>query len=532
MQQNEENLTGEMIMGNVKDFIENGVLIIPIRGLDIEEGTLVIPNNVKELFGQDGCWPEDIDTSVKRVEFEPGGNIEVQDSAFDFYYPNIQEIDFADSVKSIGYHAFPKKNLKEILLPEGRESIGGEAFTGCKKVEKIVIPDSVSSIGNGCFNGCEMLQSIECSRNNFDRFLDSFNAKNKLKMVLAYLEESYSCTSELGEQTIAYIQKNQKKIIDAIIEKDNDIAMGAFLALPIKEDRKYLKAVEKKAGSRVRGVLLNLFNKKEQPKKAENLILEDAPAKPKTLTEWKKVFKLTNIGEDEICVGTYKEYETSVTIPEMIGKRKVTKLENTFSGNTSITNVYLPDSLKEIGNYSFDGCSSLLQITIPRKTKNIGFCAFRGCSSLAEILIPKGVSTIDSRAFEDCINITSMIIPDSVKRIGKYEGGILWGSVFEGCKKLESIELSAKLKYIPDSAFRGCRNLKKVVLPNEVKEIGGFAFNGCEGLETITIPSSVKIISVDYAFGGCAKLKFQTPAGTYAEQYANDHGIPVVNIED
>lgn len=65
-----------------------------------------------------------------------------------------------------------------------------------------------------------------------------------------------------------------------------------------------------------------------------------------------------------------------------------------------------------------------------------------------------------------------------------------------------------------------------------MKEIGGFAFNGCDSLEIITIPASVKTISVDYAFGGCSKLTIQTPSGTYAEQYAKEHGIQIVNIEE
>lgn len=539
----------------IRDNIINGTVYGTniLYGGEGDDKQLIIPNYVEAIAEQAFGYTE-VNPNIKELIFEPNGHVEIGYSAF--AYSNLEKVDFSNSVEVIGAGAFEKCNLlKDVIfgdnlktiesgafldnikievieLPAGLQVIESQAFQGCKALERIIIPDSVNEIGNGAFNQCNSLKELHCNTENLDRFIDSFNAKNKPNMVVGFLDGTYTCISEAGEKTIAYIQKNQKKLIDIIIEKDNDIAMGALLALPIKEDKKYLSAVEKKAESKVRGVLLNMFNKKEQPQKADNLMLEDVPEKPKTLAEWKKVFKLTNIGEDEICVGTYKEYETSVTIPEMIGKRKVTKLENTFSGNTTITNVYLPESLKEIGDHSFDGCSSLLQITIPKKIKNIGFCAFRGCASLVEIVIPKGVNAIDSSAFEDCINITGIIIPDSVKRIGKYEGGILWGSVFEGCKKLADIELSAKLKYIPDSAFRGCRSLKKVVLPNEVKEIGGFAFNGCDSLEIITIPASVKTISVDYAFGGCSKLTIQTPSGTYAEQYAKEHGIQIVNIEE
>ena len=357
-----------------------------LYGAEGDDEKLIIPNHVEAIAEQAFGYTE-VNPNIKELIFEPDGHVEIGYSAF--AYSNLEKVVFSNSVERICAGAFEKCNLlKEVVfgnnlktiesgaflddvtittleLPEGLQVIESQAFQGCKALIKIQIPDSVNEIGNGAFNQCDSLKELHCSTENMDRFIGSFNAKKKPDIVVSFLTGDYTCVSDVGEKTIAYVQKNQKKLIDIIVEKDNDIAMGALLALPIKEDKKYLNAIEGKAGLKVRGVLLDMFNKKEQPQKADALILEDALEKPKTLAEWKKVFKLTNIGEDEICVGTYKEYETSVTIPEMIGKRKVTKLENTFSGNTSITNVYLPESLKEIGDYSFDGCSSLLQITIP-----------------------------------------------------------------------------------------------------------------------------------------------------------------------
>ncbi len=50
--------------------------------------------------------------------------------------------------------------------------------------------------------------------------------------------------------------------------------------------------------------------------------------------------------------------------------------------------------------------------------------------------------------------------------------------------------------------------------------------------EDISIPDSVNEIGVG-VFEGCEQLKeIHTPAGSYAEQYANDHGIPVEKIEE
>ena len=520
-------------MSNIRDFVtEEGVLVIPNREFDDTGSVLTIPNNVKTLYGQDGCWPEDVNAAVKRIVFEPGGKVDIEDGAFDYYYPFIQEIDFADSVNRIGEYAFPKKKLTEIILPEGLAALGGSAFTGCKDVVKIIIPDSVTSVGNGCFNGCDKLQSLECNQENFDRFLDSFNAKNKQKMVLGYLRGDYKCTSSLGEKTIAYLQKNQKKLIDAIVEEDNDYSMGALLSLPAKYDKEYLKITEKKAGSKVLGVLLDYLNMKDDSSKAEKLLLEDEQSKPKTIEEWKKIFQLTNLGENEICVGKYKGYETSVTIPDSIGKRKVTKIEKTFFENTSITNVYLPEGLLEIGQESFRGCSALQQIILPKSLQIIGSTAFKECCSLAEIIIPEKLKAIRASAFEKCTCLTEIIIPDSVKEIGTFTDVWDFGSAFSGCTNLKSVKLSDKIKCIPSSTFCGCSSLTKIELPQKLKEIGAFAFTGCSSLESLYIPDTVKKVSVDHVFRGCEKLIITAKKGSFAEQYAIKSNIPVETIEE
>ena len=522
-----------------------------MNGGEDDDILLIIPNDVK-VIDEEAFGYTNVNPSITELKFEPNGRVEIWGSAF--MYSNLEKVNFSNSVVRIDNCAFEKctalrevafgENLEIIgarafldnikietlKLPEGLRIIEAQAFQGCKALKKIFIPDSVNEIGTGAFNQCDSLKELHCNTDNLDRFIASFNASKKPLMVVRFLEGSCTCASELGEKTISYIQRNQKTLIDLIVSRDNDIAMGALLALPIKENCKYLSAVEKTAGPKVRGVLLDMFNKTERPKKAEDLLLEDVTEKPKTVAEWKKVFRLTNIDKNEICVGPYKEYETGVVIPQIIGKRKVTKLKETFRGNTSITSVYLPECLNEIGSYSFSGCSALEQITIPGTVRSIGNGAFEGCIALAEIQIPEGVSTIGSCAFKDCTNISSIIFPDSVKRIGSKDGYILFGSVFEGCTKLESIELSAHLQFIPDCAFRECISLKSVVLPNGIEEIGGFAFSGCKELKTIIIPASVQFISPDWAFSGCPILVIQTPTGSYAEQYANEHGIPVLNI--
>ena len=517
-----------------------------------DDEKLVVPNHVTVITEQ-AFGGMDVMPGLKEVVFEPGGHIEISLSAF--MYSNLVKVDFSDSVEIIREAAFEKcTKLKEVVfgknltrinaaaflddkqietleLPEGLEIIESQAFQGCKGLKRLIIPNSVSEIGNGAFNKCDSLEDLQCNSDNLDRFFDSFNAKNKPKMILEYLRNSFKCTSIPGKKTIAYIEKNQNKILDMAVAEDDDITVGALIALPIKINESYMEVISKKASAKVRGVLLDYENRKDSVNQEDNLLIPEIESTPKTLAEWKKVFRLTNIGDKEICVGPYKGYETSISVPEMIGKRTVTKLEETFSEKPEVTNVYLPESLKEIGYKTFAGCSQLMQISLPRKLQTIGGGAFRGCIQLIEIEIPEKVKVIKGGAFDGCAALKTIAIPDSVKEIGTVESGICIGSTFEGCTNLEEIKLSSKLKRIPDCAFRGCSLLKRVVLPEKTKEIGGFAFNGCSNLEKIFIPETVKSISVDYVFGGCNKLTIQTEKGSYAEEYAIRNGISVEIVE-
>ena len=261
----------------------------------------------------------------------------------------------------------------------------------------------------------------------------------------------------------------------------------------------------------------------------KTLLINNTPEKPKTAAEWKKVFKLTNIGSDKICIGTYKEYGVSVTIPQMIGKRRVTKLEKTFSGDLNIKYVYLPESVEVIGSSVFSDCSALTQITLPQSITEIGAYAFRGCSSLIDITIPQGVVRIRNNAFQGCACITDISIPDSVRELGYPSDCWYFGNVFEGCIQIKNIRLSKKLTYIPDGAFKNCTSLKEVDLPLGITTIDRLAFANCYNLEKVSIPETVFDISRIGAFLNCNKLTIVTPKGSYAEQYAIEQGIPFVN---
>ena len=73
----------------------------------------------------------------------------------------------------------------------------------------------------------------------------------------------------------------------------------------------------------------------------------------------------------------------------------------------------------------------------------------------------------------------------------------------------------------------GRSSLPSVTIPDSVTSIGHRVFDDCRSLTSMVIPDGVKKIST-HAFLGCSKLRIHSVAGSYAECYAGEQGIPFV----
>lgn len=77
---------------------------------------------------------------------------------------NATKITIASTVRLIDNAAFSRcLAVEEIVLPERLRRIGKDAFLGCKSLRSIEIPDTVTAIGSGAFMDCESLESAKLS---------------------------------------------------------------------------------------------------------------------------------------------------------------------------------------------------------------------------------------------------------------------------------------------------------------------------------------------------------------------------------
>ncbi len=271
---------------------------------------------------------------------------------------------------------------------------------------------------------------------------------------------------------------------------------------------------------------------------------------PSTVTEINKAFRGCS-GLESLTVDpdseTYESIDNCViekqtrtmilgcknsVIPEglMMGIRLIVgKIDGAFDGCRDLTEIVIPDGIREISYNSFRDCENLKNLHIPASVEKIATGAFRNCSGLESItvdpentryysqgnclletaynslmlgcknsVIPEGTAWIGDSAFLNC-DIETVVIPDSVTSLG-------W-SAFDGCQKLKNITLSKNAEKIECYTFMNCTALEEIVIPEGVVNISSMVFTGCSALKTVVLPASAVKIDGFLLFDNCDALE-------------------------
>lgn len=92
---------------------------------------------------------------------------------------------------------------------------------------------------------------------------------------------------------------------------------------------------------------------------------------------------------------------TSVEIPASVDGVPVTVIQMYAFQPTEITEITIPDSVKEIGNYAFSGNKELKSVTISDSIEKIGLRAFEQCPKLETVELPDKVFDMGAKAFSE-----------------------------------------------------------------------------------------------------------------------------------
>lgn len=411
-----------------------------------------------------------------------------------------QVLELPESTKVIEAEAFyGDTSIREVVLPEGVETIGAKAFAG-SGVTKVNLPETLTYIAPDAFDGCDGVTLTVVAGTPGEEFAITANLTYEYAGQ-ATPAEYFTYTIANGECTISgYSGSASTVIVPAQIEGYPVTVIGnnAFL---------YSNCSEIRLPDGIQSIGDNAFSF------CQKLTTINIPQ------------SVTSIGESAFRAS---HNLIEIILPnglETIGSRA-------FGGCSSLISIVIPNSVTSIGKSAFQECSSLTSVVLSNKLTVISEYLFYECHSLNNVVIPRGIQTIGICAFFECTNLSNLSLPNSLIHIEN--------NAFAFCVSLDNLYLPNYIESIDYSAFRGCTGLTKCILPDGITTISDSCFLGCTNLNSLYIPKNVDEIYLT-AFGTRSYVVGQgwifTPSvsdtftiygesGSYAETFAIENKIP------
>jgi hypothetical protein len=347
-----------------------------------------------------------------------------------FMGSGLDELTMPASVKTLGIEVFREcGNLEKVVFEEGTAmtTLTDRTFINCRKLKDVTLRGTTSTLGKSIFEGCTSLTNV-------------------------FLPEGVSTISQQAFKGCTGIYE-----IYNLNNTPQTITANVFEGLTLSKINLYVPPTRKSAYE-AKDVWKN-FNVKESKAVVGGLCYMVNPAtKTATLTF------------DELIPMPYAGLSGKVTVPASI-------IYNNVSYDVT-----------EIGNYAFLGNTTITEIVLPEGIKTIGADCFERMTKLTKVNIPQTVESIFR--FESSGN-------GITQNESNYRGGLL---IIDNCLLKVKKELTGQVdvpegtRLVAGYAFSGCKELTRISLPKTVTEVGPYAFESCKQLGEINLPKGLKVI--------------------------------------
>ncbi len=415
--------------------------------------------------------------------------------------------------------------ISEIVIPNGVETIGSQAFYG-NPFKNLVFPDTLTTLAEDALQNCQNLEKFELT-NDLSEIISNLNKIGSTSKW--YIEgEPYlvgtdrsSAPDGIGPKAVYTTIPGKASQVDwEWIEVVSDAQIKRYTTSTDSNGNKTtISTVETKTeeynGTEIGKKYLTKFTPTSI--EAGNLTI----VAPAVIVDYNGNFHeiegIVSLKTNEVANQKFQSGD-SVSLELLSGYTYIGSNCFNNANGKKLANIVVPMTIKHIGTNAFVGTKTS-SVRLPN-LEYIGTSAFANCSNLTSaefsnsitqipndcfqnsgltsFVVPQYLTTIGSSAFNST-KITKLYLPATLTEIGT--------SAFANCANLTSVEglSNTKITEIKTQTFDKCPNLYRVYLPSTVKTIGVWAFNNCSRLTNLTFGSSLEDI-VTYAFFGCASL--------------------------
>ncbi len=188
-------------------------------------------------------------------------------------------------------------------------------------------------------------------------------------------------------------------------------------------------------------------------------------------------------------------------------KFAVTAIGASVFRNSDITSVELPDTVTEIQDRAFNSCESLVNLKLSKNLEKIGIYGITH-TQLTELVMPDSLKEIGEYGLVQNVSLTKLTLNEGLEKINRYALQYNFGleeitlpnsvtelgeSCFRNCSALKQVTLGSQIKTIPDQCFQSTA-LTEFVVPSTVETLGSAIF-ASTSVKKVYIPESVKTLS-------------------------------------